>query len=146
MPAPYRRIACCIDGDPSAERVLAEALALRGPDTGEVFAVHVVSIPHTLVMGPFAYVEPLSVVRARAEEWIGERLAGTSGVTPVFLEGYPPRAVCDWAAANGVDLVVAAAHRGLVDRAMLGGFASYLAYHAPCPVLLVRPVPVPVPD
>jgi nucleotide-binding universal stress UspA family protein len=141
MPAPYRKIACCIDGDPSAGLVLAEAQALREPDAGSLVAVHVVAIPHTLVAGPFAYVEPHSVLRSRAEEWITEQLADTPDVTRVLLDGYPPRAVCEWAAANDVDLIVAAAHRGLVDRAMLGGFASYLAYHAPCPVLLVRPAP-----
>jgi len=141
MPAPYRTIACCIDGDPAAGQVLTEALALRALSPGPLLAVHVVALPHALVAGPFAYVEPHSVLRSRAEEWIAERLADMPDVTPVLLDGYPPRVVCDWAAANGVDLIVAAAHRGLVDRAMLGGFASYLAYHAPCPVLLVRPAP-----
>ena len=38
-----------------------------------------------------------------------------------------------------IDLAVASAHRGRATRALLGGFASYVAYHAPCPVLLVRP-------
>ncbi|HSJ73798.1 MAG TPA: universal stress protein, partial [Miltoncostaeaceae bacterium] len=51
----------------------------------------------------------------------------------------PPRAACKYAADAGIDLLVAAAHRGLVERAMLGGFAAYVAYHAPCPVLLVHP-------
>jgi nucleotide-binding universal stress UspA family protein len=41
---------------------------------------------------------------------------------------------------------VAAAHRGLVERAMLGGFAAYVAYHAPCPVLLVHPPEADEPD
>jgi nucleotide-binding universal stress UspA family protein len=51
----------------------------------------------------------------------------------------PPKAACHYLAEAGIDLLVAAAHRGLVDRAMLGGFAAYVAYHAPCSVLLVHP-------
>jgi nucleotide-binding universal stress UspA family protein len=58
----------------------------------------------------------------------------------VALDGYPPAAVCDWAAEADVDLVVAAAHRGLVQRMLLGSFAAYLAHHSPCTILLVRPV------
>jgi nucleotide-binding universal stress UspA family protein len=35
--------------------------------------------------------------------------------------------------------VVAATHRGLVERALLGSFASHLAHHSPCPVFLIPP-------
>ena len=42
-------------------------------------------------------------------------------------------------ADNAIDLIVGSAHRGVVARTMLGGFAGYVAYHAPCPVLLVHP-------
>jgi nucleotide-binding universal stress UspA family protein len=35
--------------------------------------------------------------------------------------------------------MVAATHRGLVERALLGSFAGYLAHHAPCSVFLVPP-------
>ena len=55
------------------------------------------------------------------------------------IEGYPPDAVVRWAVKNSVDLIVAGSHRGLVQRMFLGGFATYLAAHAPCSVLLVRP-------
>ena len=61
-----------------------------------------------------------------------------------MLRGYPPHAACQYARASGADLIVAAAHRGIVDRTMLGSFAAYVGYHAPCPVLLVHP-PTPEP-
>jgi nucleotide-binding universal stress UspA family protein len=38
-----------------------------------------------------------------------------------------------------VDLLVAGVYRGMASRALLGSFAQHLAYHAPCPVLLVGP-------
>ena len=41
--------------------------------------------------------------------------------------------------SNGVDLIVAAARRGFMERVMLGGFASRLAYSAPCSLLLIHP-------
>ena len=35
--------------------------------------------------------------------------------------------------------LIAASHRGLVERVLLGSFAGYLVRHAPCAVLLTRP-------
>lgn len=144
MPAPYRSIACCISADPASEHVIAEAVALRDASHGDLHLVTVVGPAHTSLAGPFSYYsDPPGVLEDRAAEWLAERVARTPGAVPVVLDGFPPRAVCQWAAANGIDLIVAAAHRGFVERTLLGGFASYVAYHAPCPVLLVRPPAVP---
>jgi nucleotide-binding universal stress UspA family protein len=57
----------------------------------------------------------------------------------VLLHGYPPATVCEWAAEVGVDLIVIAVTRRMVERVFLGSFANYMTHHAPCPVLLVRP-------
>ena len=57
----------------------------------------------------------------------------------VLLHGRPGVAVCEWAETTDVDVLVAGSHRGLLDRALLGSFAGYIAYHAPCAVHLVRP-------
>ena len=144
MPAPYRKIAACISADPAGDVVVAEAAALREQSGGELMLVTVAGTAHTSLAGPFSYyTEDPGVLIEEAEQWLGERVATTPGATAVVLDGYPPRAVCRWAADNGVDLIVAAAHRGVVERTLLGGFASYVAYHAPCPVLLVHPPAVP---
>jgi nucleotide-binding universal stress UspA family protein len=140
MPAPYRSIACCISADPAADDVIAEAVALRRGSPGDLHLVTVVGPAHTSLAGPFSYYsDPPGVLADRAAEWLAERVERTPGALPVVLDGFPPRTVCRWAAANGIDLIVAAAHRGFVERTLLGGFAAYVAYHAPCPVLLVRP-------
>lgn len=140
MPAPYRSIACCISADPASETVIAEAVALRDASPGELHLVTVVGPAHTSLAGPFSYYsDPPGVLEDRAAEWLAERVQRTPGALPVVLDGYPPRSVCRWASAAGIDLIVAAAHRGFVERTLLGGFAAYVAYHAPCPVLLVRP-------
>jgi len=145
MPAPYRNIACCLSADPASDAVLAEAVALRAVSPGALFLVNVVGPAQTSLAGPFSYyADSPAVLEDQAETWLGEKAATVPGATPVVLDGYPPRAVCRWAAENDIDLIVAAAHRGFVERTLLGGFASYVAYHAPCPVLLVHP-PVPAP-
>jgi nucleotide-binding universal stress UspA family protein len=88
--------------------------------------------------GPYAYVAPILELREQAESWLQELARDVPGVSPVLLDGHPSREVCRWAEETGVDLIVAAAHRGVVERVLLGGFASYLAYHAPCAVMLLH--------
>jgi nucleotide-binding universal stress UspA family protein len=82
---------------------------------------------------------PKDQVSAAASEWLTELAASVEGAERVLLSGHPGAAVCDWAARAEVDLLVAAAHRRLVQRLALGSFAAYIAYHAPCAVLVVRP-------
>jgi nucleotide-binding universal stress UspA family protein len=138
MDRPYNRIACCIDRDDMADAVLREGVRLAGGALESLRVVHVMAPPRTVVAGPFAYVPPIAETRGEAQAWLDEVTRGLPEATPVLLNGFPPREVCSWARSHGIDLIVAAAHRGLMERAMIGGFASYIAYHAPCPVLLVH--------
>ena len=141
MDRPYSRIACCVDRDPMARQVIDEARALAH---GEPFRViHVVAPPHTLVSGPFAYVAPIVELRAEAEAWLADVVSGIPEAEPVLLEGSPARELCAWAGRTRTDLIVAAAYRSRMERAMLGGFASHIAYHAPCSVLLVHQAAAP---
>ena len=81
----------------------------------------------------------MSTELAAATAWLGGVAAGLPGAEPVLLEGHPASTACEWAASSGCELLIAASHSGLVERALLGSFSGYLAHHAPCPVLLVRP-------
>ena len=140
MPAPYRSIACFVDGGPASRVVFDEARALRAQSPGELVVVHVIAEPLMLLSSPFASPPPtIYDERGAALEWLAEQIGDAAGVEAVLLSGWPPSAACDFAASSGIDLLVAAAHRGIVDRAMLGSFASHVAYHATCPVLLVHP-------
>lgn len=140
MPAPYARIACFIDEDPASDATLAEAVALRRMAPGELHLVHVAPTQWPLYGDLAGVTYPLEEVTEAAGRWIREKAAAVpGGGTPVLLEGYAPGVSCDYLRRHGIDLAVAAAHRGRATRALLGGFAAYLAYHAPCPVLLVRP-------
>ncbi len=89
--------------------------------------------------GPYTYVEPSETAVEEARAWMDERVAEVGHAEGVVLQGADPGpAVVEWAQGAGVDLLVVAPHRGLVDRILHGSFAAHLTYHAPCPVLMLR--------
>jgi nucleotide-binding universal stress UspA family protein len=136
MARPFSHIAVCVAESPHVELILDEAERLRGLGEGRLSVVHVVEPP---VWGLGVSMHPAEVV-AGAGEWLDEQAARLAGAQPVLLEGqHAGAAVREWAQQEGVDLIVASAHRGLVERLLLGGFAAFLAYHAPCSVHIVRP-------
>jgi universal stress protein A len=138
----YSHIACFIDESEAASRALAHAAALRDATGARLSVVHVLAPPAFLVslaagLGG-APVHDTEVEKEAAEMWLAEE-ARAGSADAVLLEGHPASTATEWAARAGVDVMVAATHRGLVERALLGSFASYLAHHAPCPVFLVPP-------
>jgi len=139
-PAPYRHIACCVDDSYAARAAAAEAARLRDLGPGRLSLVHVIERPPlpALVAEGAAWYPDEREYESRARAWLAD-LARDFRAEPVLLTGYPPAAAAEWAERAGVDLLVAASHRGRVERLLLGSFASYLARHAPCAVLLVRP-------
>jgi nucleotide-binding universal stress UspA family protein len=139
MTAPYAHIGCCIDDSEAARLAVDEAVRLRDLGPGRLSLVFAAPQPLVYAGVSGEWIPDPADIAAGAERWLADRAAQVPGADPVLLNGYPPVAVCDWAAGSGCDLLIAAAHRGRVERMLLGSFASYLAYHAPCPVLLVRP-------
>jgi nucleotide-binding universal stress UspA family protein len=139
MRKPYRAIACCIDRDEMTDAVLAEGVRLADGDPTRLRIVHVVAPPRAVVSGAFAYVAPLWEAVDDARDWLDGVAATIPGSQAVLLEGPPVRATMEWVEREGIDVIVAAASRGRATRALLGGFASHLAYHAPCSVLFVHP-------
>lgn len=143
MSNPYSHIACCVEHLSEASPLaLAEARRLRALGPGRLTIVHV-------VVPPMVYP---ALPGSGTQTWIPDPTESFEGATAwlsgiahegeqieVIDHGSPPAVVCQWAASSGVDLIVAASHRGLVERALLGSFAGYLARHSPCAVLLVRP-------
>lgn len=126
-------VGACVDDSEPAPTVLEVADRLAEPD-GRLAAVHVV--PTAAFLGS-PWTIDLDVLQEGSETLVAELVAGTRA-QPVILNGHAGAAVCEWAESEGADLLVAAAHRGLTDRALLGSFAAYLAHHAPCDVLLLR--------
>ncbi len=141
---PYPHIAVCIDRSDASQATLTEARGLRaavGP--GRLTILHVAPWPLLYTGEAGAWAPDPAEIESAAREWLGQISADVPYAESVLLDGYPPAAVCEWAAENAVDLIVAASHRGLVERVLLGSFAGYLVRHAPCSVVLTRPAETP---
>lgn len=140
MSAVYSHIAVCVDRSDPAQDALRHAVALRdGLGADRLSIVHVAPWPMMYAGEAAGWAPDPAEIESAAGSWLEEVTADIPDSTSVLLEGYPPVAVCDWAGENGVSVLVAASHRGLVERVLLGSFAGYLVRHAPCDVLLTRP-------
>ena len=139
MATPYLHIACCVDRSEASRTVLREGVGLRALGPGRLTIVHVSEWGILFGAYPGVTATDPELIRSDSKRWLDELVAATPGAEGVFLDGYPPAVVCDWAQANGVDLLMASSSRGLVDRVLLGSFAGYLARHAPCSVMFTRP-------
>lgn len=136
----YTHVAVAIEDSPGSRKALDEAARIASLCGARLSVLHVTSIP---MPPPYmgeggVFLPDPEVMRDAALVWLKEAVDGVPGAEPVILQGHPPDAVCEWAEANGVDLVVAGAERGKVERLLLGSFALHLSRHAPCDVLLAR--------
>jgi universal stress protein F len=142
MSVEYRHIACFIDDSDAASRAMAHAAALRDATGARLTVTHVIGPPAFLVslaagLGG-APVHDAELERDAAEMWLAEQ-ARSVEAEGVLLEGHPASTAVQWAREAGVDVMVVATHRAVVERALLGSFAGYVAHHAPCSVFLVPP-------
>jgi len=132
-------IACCVDGSGAAGLALEHAVWLRDQLGGErLDIIHVV--PPAVYFG--VYYPPESTAPPETPDWLialGEQTPASKVVMIDSFSNYPPAAVTRWASQEHVDLIVAASHQGTFRRMTVGSFAGYLAYHAPCPVMLIPP-------
>lgn len=137
----YEHIAVGVDNSDASGEALATAWRLRETLGGRprLTLVHVIASPVVVAGHGAMWVASPEEVEAGARTWLDRLAAAHPGSEVRLLEGYPPAAVCEWAADAGVDLLIASSSRGLFDRVLLGSFAGYLARHAPCAVLLTRP-------
>ena len=132
----YRHIACCLDGSAVGDAALAAAIRMHSLGEGRLTLVHVIEAGLEYA----GYSTDVGVEDAQTSRaWLESVMALAPGSDGVLLEGHAPTAVCDWAAAHDVDLLIGIRNRGRAERFLLGSFASHLAYNAPCAVLLVHP-------
>jgi len=147
----YRRILVPIDGSPTAERGVAEAIAVARALGSRLRLLHVVD-PRLLLIDfePSASAQAMmDEQRARGEHLVAEAVARAKAAG-ADAEGAlcrdPPQRVsdlilqeaCQWPA----DLIVMGTHgrRGL-HRLALGSDAEAVLHASPVPVLLVRSAP-----
>jgi nucleotide-binding universal stress UspA family protein len=141
----YRLIGCCVDDSEAAAGALAESARLAGIAGARLAALHVVPSGDDFTGGRTAFMpSPDELARGLRDDgrrWLVERLgavAGTEAAEPVVLQGNPVEEVVAWAEASECDLLVAAAHRRGLARAILGSFTRTVARDAPCSVLVYR--------
>lgn len=143
MPDLIRHIACCIDDSDAGTAALDHAQMLAELTGAPLSVVHVIAPPpFLLTMAAGIGGAPVHDDDAQREAglaWLQAVADGRGDARAVLLEGHPGETACSWAVAESVDLIVVASHRGRVERALLGSFASYVSHHAPCPVLLIPP-------
>jgi nucleotide-binding universal stress UspA family protein len=137
----YHHIAVAVEDSPGSMKALAEARRMSGLTGARLSVLHVTSIP---IPPPYmgeggVFLPDPEVMQDAALSWLRGLLADIPQAEPHVLQGHPPEAVRTWADENGVDLLVAGAERGKVERLLLGSFALHLARHATCDILLARP-------
>jgi nucleotide-binding universal stress UspA family protein len=144
----YRRVLVATDGSEDAARATDHAIAVA-----KAFGA---SLIVTSVVDTFIFVEPQ--VAAYAVEIIDKertflqetvdslaakaRAAGVASVETKLLEGFPRSTLIDAIEQTKADLAVVGSHgRNAIQRILIGSTSEHLVRHAPCPVLVVRPLP-----
>jgi len=150
----YSKILVPVDGSPTSNQGLDEAIKLARLTSAKVRLLHAVDLV-SFAMAPEAGMaatpELLTLVREGAEHILDEARARvqTSGLQAETmlvdtLAGRVCDLVTDEATRWGADLIVIGTHgRRGVGRLVLGSDAEQIARLAPVPVLLVRAKPAP---
>ena len=145
----YKRILVPVDGSPTSNAGLREAIDLAKGQEASLQLVHVVDY-HYLVMTGLeagAYIEDLMASLTQSGKRIlrrAEELARKSGVpvTSVLLEspaGPAADAIVRQAKKWKADLIVIGTHgRRGVRRMLMGSDAELVVRNSPAPVMLVR--------
>ncbi len=129
---------CAVDGSDDSLEAVRLAAGVAGQSGAELRLLHVIAgsarDERTWSMDPD---EPSPSELAKAVE-----AANASGTRPIreLAIGRAEYAIIEGAERGEADLVVVG-HRGLsgLSRTLLGSVSEYVASHAPCPVLVVRP-------
>lgn len=138
-----------MDGSPTADKALDEAIRLASGSGAKVTLLHVMdALAHmTGFESGTRYAEQiLPLMRSAGENLLAQAgqkvLAQGLQVECVLITEGPGRVfehVADHARNNHVDLIVLGSHgRRGIDRALMGSDAEQIIRHAPVPVLVVR--------
>lgn len=141
----YESILVPLDGSPFGEAALPAAVTMARRTGARLHLVHVraETTQGTGLPGLAAGWGPAAEKAARAYlDGVCDRVSDDIGESVSFglLDGPVAEAICEYASAQQVSIVVMSTHgrRGL-SRAWLGSVAAGVVRTAPAPVLLVRP-------
>jgi nucleotide-binding universal stress UspA family protein len=146
------RVVVGVDGSPGGRLALAAALRAAAERGARLDVVSAVPPPVVWTRGAPVEVPDVDAIRAdtarRARDLVAEvrqELGGVPGVDDVEVslsvtDAPPVQSLTD--PADGAQLLVVGSRgRGAVRSALLGSVALHCISHAPCPVLVVHPVP-----
>jgi len=134
---PAGRIVVAYDGSPHATTALTWAVRTAIVTGQPVVAVVATAADDVLPHRSLLRGDHLEEVRASADQVLGEPLLGD---TAVELRPGPAVPVLLDAAADASLLVVGSLGHGQVAGSLAGSVSQHLARHAPCPVVVARPV------
>jgi nucleotide-binding universal stress UspA family protein len=142
-----KRILAVTDFSPLGDAAIRRAALLAAREDAELLVVH--ALPRRLVLeNAFGTDGDLpasmhTVAAARLATLVESATqTGVRRVNGEITEGSAHRAVADTAESFNPDLLAIGAHgRGLLQQLFLGGTASRILTHAPCPVLVARREP-----
>jgi nucleotide-binding universal stress UspA family protein len=150
------RVLCCLDGT-NAEPI-SRATGLLSPDQLTVGVIYVIDqgphhdIEHARerhfrppVPPPGREHQMVEAEQSSAEEIINEGLRYLSGAETLRREGRPEREIVNAAADWKADMILICPRAEYGDKHKIGPksvghVARFVLDHAPCPVLLVRPM------
>ena len=137
-----KHILACIDFSDQSLNALAEVANYARANGSRVTLVHVAD--------PQAFIPPQAVLEPAATADKADHAAALGTLRDEHLEGLTvdiavledhatARAICDYAEANGADLIVVGSHgRGGMDRWLIGSVAERVVRHAKANVYVIR--------
>lgn len=139
------KIVVGVEHSAMSESALRRAIELAAKLDAEVDVVFVSHVPATVLAAmsgvPMSTEDFSEAQRTALWERLAPILASAGGVevSKVDLDGYPPDALVDHAAAVGAELIVVGSRgRGPLASLLLGSTSHRVVNHAPCDVLVVR--------
>jgi len=123
-----------------AEGALELAASLARSAGAKLLIVHVEEPPVAYTGGQFYYgiKDPAREEQQRMLEQVVPKSGGVE-VEHHLLSGAPGLAICEFAEAEGVDLLVIGSHgRTGLSRVLMGSISEQIVRNAPCPVLTYK--------
>jgi nucleotide-binding universal stress UspA family protein len=137
-----KHILACIDFSEHSTKALEEVGEYARANGSKVTLIHIAD-PQSFIP-PQAVLEPASNVdEAAFEAELGKLRDSHLADVPVELavtsDHAPAKAICNYAEAHGVDLIIVGSHgRGGVERWLIGSVAERVVRHAVSNVYVVR--------
>jgi len=126
-----------IDGSSRVLRALPRVGALASALGATVTVVRVMELPSLVVQSTIA--AQRRDIEREIEEHVAALAAAGIDAEGKILEGYPARAIVNFARETDSELVIVPTHdRSEAGRVVFGSVADHLIHDLPCPIALVR--------